>query len=184
MTSTPDLTKLKLETFCRDGQAIERALGFAQLPRLAESVVSADASTRFELRVQGLQASLPGGLLQDELTLTVRGRVQLVCQRCLQPYAQPIEGHTRFVLVASDEAADAMVAEAGEDDELEPLVGGKPVDMLSLAEDELLLALPLVPRHEVCPEADSSVADAKARAAELPSPFAALAALKKPQDTE
>jgi len=49
-----------------------------------------------------------------------------------------------------------------------------------LLEDELLLALPLVPRHDVCPEplarAFRDAADV-AEAAE--HPFAALAALKQ-----
>lgn len=182
----PDLTKLKLEAFCRDGQTINVALNYAQLPRLAESAAQVDAHARFELTLQGSQAQLPGGLLQDELTLQVSGSVQLTCQRCLQPYAQALHSRSRFVLVASDEAADAMVAEVGsdEEDEIEPLVGGKPVDMLALAEDELLLALPLVPKHELCPSADAGAAEAKNRAAELPSPFAALAALKKPGQSE
>mgnify|MGYP000626686765 FL=1 len=45
----------------------------------------------------------------------------------------------------------------------------------------LILALPLVPRHEVCPQAvTTEVADeAFDEASERPNPFAALAALKK-----
>ncbi len=54
-------------------------------------------------------------------------------------------------------------------------------DALSLVEDELILSLPLVPRHEVCPEhLPSQVEDEAFEAAsERPNPFAALAALKK-----
>ena len=47
----------------------------------------------------------------------------------------------------------------------------------SLVEDELLLALPLVPRHEVCPEPLPIEPEAEAPASA--HPFAALAALKR-----
>ena len=53
------------------------------------------------------------------------------------------------------------------------------LDLRELIEDELLLAMPLVPRHEVCPEplpvrTDEDMPD------DAPNPFAALAALKRP----
>ena len=51
------------------------------------------------------------------------------------------------------------------------------LDVPELLEDELLLALPLVPRHEVCPEPLPVPEEAPEEKA--PHPFAALAALKK-----
>ena len=51
------------------------------------------------------------------------------------------------------------------------------LDLQSLVEDELLLALPLVPRHEVCPEPLPLEPEPAAPAAA--HPFAALAALKR-----
>jgi uncharacterized protein len=57
----------------------------------------------------------------------------------------------------------------------------KNLDLRELIEDELLLALPLVPRHEDCPQplrvghAPDPEPDAR------PNPFAALGALKKPE---
>ena len=60
-----------------------------------------------------------------------------------------------------------------------------PFDVVSLIEDELLLALPPVPRHETCPhplpmsaEADGFAAENEA-VEEKPHPFAKLAAMKK-----
>ena len=52
---------------------------------------------------------------------------------------------------------------------------------VTLDPDELLLALPLVPRHEICPDSvplSAQSADFDASQAQRPSPFAALAALK------
>ena len=51
------------------------------------------------------------------------------------------------------------------------------LDLPMLLEDELLLALPLVPRHDVCPEPLPRAFRDEADAAERP--FAALAALKQ-----
>ena len=58
-------------------------------------------------------------------------------------------------------------------------------DLLRLVEDELLMAIPLVPMHEDCPEPlaasrGQAAADAhEASVEERPNPFAALAHLKK-----
>jgi hypothetical protein len=59
---------------------------------------------------------------------------------------------------------------------------GRDFDALALVEDELIMALPFVPRHEICPEAVvMAVSDPEVDAAqERPHPFAALAGLKKP----
>ncbi len=53
------------------------------------------------------------------------------------------------------------------------------LDLRELIEDELLLALPIVPRHEVCPVPLVAPADAAELVEEKPNPFAALAALKR-----
>ena len=53
---------------------------------------------------------------------------------------------------------------------------------LQLVEDELLMALPVVPRHEECPTSvplASSDDDFEVANSEKPNPFAALAALRK-----
>ena len=64
------------------------------------------------------------------------------------------------------------------------LVISRDFDALALVEDELILSLPLVPLHEVCPETlPMSVADpAFEAAAERPNPFGVLASLKTGQD--
>jgi uncharacterized protein len=73
-------------------------------------------------------------------------------------------------------------------------VGSRQFDLVDLIEEELLLALPIVPSHEVCPAVhDSLVSGASGPAGytsddagedeppvdEKPHPFAALASLKK-----
>lgn len=71
-----------------------------------------------------------------------RGQLELVCQRCLSPFALPIEHELDLVLVESLAAADLLP------EGLEPLVVDERQSMhtVDLLEDELILALPLVPR--------------------------------------
>jgi uncharacterized protein len=49
-----------------------------------------------------------------------------------------------FVLVATEAEADAFPME---DDLQEPLVASQQFDLLGLIEDEILLSLPLIPKH-------------------------------------
>jgi uncharacterized protein len=53
------------------------------------------------------------------------------------------------------------------------------LDLVSLVEDELLLALPLVPRHEVCPQPLPMSHGDDVQEEPAPNPFAALAVLKR-----
>ena len=119
---------------------------------------------------------LEGGEPEVWLHLQASAELPQTCQRCLSPYAQPVEVDRWFRFVA-DEAVALAEDEACEEDllALEPRF-----DLAALIEDELLLALPLVPMHEVCP------VPVRMSAGELPdlpeekkpNPFAALGALK------
>lgn len=115
------------------------------------------------------------------LHLQVRLDLPVGCQRCLGPVVVALEVD-RWFRFAADEAA----AEAEDDDSEEDVLAMEPrPDLLGLVEDELLMAIPLVPMHEQCPEplvAPQARADADAQQAspeERPHPFAALARLKK-----
>ncbi len=127
-----------------------------------------------EMRVQGAGKSVPWIHLQAETTLWV------VCQRCLGPVQARllVDRWYRFV-------ADETTAEAEDEDSEEDVLALEPrPDMMLLVEDELLMALPLVPMHEVCPEpVVMGVADEGAPQGEdeVPrkNPFAELARLKK-----
>jgi uncharacterized protein len=110
------------------------------------------------------------------LHLALQAQVPQTCQRCLAPYAQPVAVDRWFRFVA-----DEATALTEDDDAEEDLLVFQPrFDLHALVEDELLLALPLVPMHEQCPtpvrlqagDIEASADDGK------PNPFAALAALK------
>jgi uncharacterized protein len=74
-------------------------------------------------------------------------------------------------MLAKDEASADALEDKLEDEEVEVVVGSKTMDMLALIEDEALLALPVSPRHEVCP--DQSALEAL-KADKPESPFSVL----------
>jgi uncharacterized protein len=109
------------------------------------------------------------------LHLGAAATLQLECQRCLGPVetALRIERAMRFV------DGEKQAAELDAESEDDVLALTRSLDLRELVEDELLLALPLVPRHAQCPQPlvapDTPIGDEPPEA----SPFAALAALKK-----
>jgi len=104
-----------------------------------------------------------------QLTVSVSASVQPLCQRCLKPFPLEIASEAVLILAKDEDDADKIEAML-DDDALEVIVGGKEMNMLDLIEDEALLALPLSPRHEVCPDAS----ELEAQKSGKPSPFAAL----------
>ena len=107
------------------------------------------------------------------LVLSVSGTVRLMCQRCLTPFAYEMNSSTMLVLGKDDEEAD-QIEEILDDESVDVIVGSRSTDVRDLVEDEALLALPQVPKHEVCP--DSKLLDEMK--AVKPSPFAGLKDLK------
>ncbi len=173
-----DPRRLELQRFGEEAAALDGECAPEQLGRLAP-----DAPPQGPVRwsARGECVPVTGGAPETWLHLQARATVGLVCQRCLQPMAVPlaVERRVRFV---ADEAEAERLDEASEDDVLALPPRGR-LDLPALVEDELILALPLVPRHETCPQplplpAEDPVADA-AEAEDRPRPFAALARLRK-----
>ena len=174
-----DPHKLDLRRFARDGTAVEGLWPLDHFKRLAASLMPPLADTPappVQWRALGQQRPVPGGEPQIWLHLKGNTVARLQCQRCLQPLNQAlqVDRHLRFV-AGEDEAA--RLDEESEDDVL-ALVDR--LDMFELLEDELILALPLVPRHDTCPQPLDLAATIAQPAAEeaRPNPFAALAALR------
>ena len=110
------------------------------------------------------------------LHLTINTVLPLTCQRCLGPVNMAIDIDRWFRFVESETAAEQQ----DDDSEEDLLVTSREFDLVGLIEDEVLLDLPLVPRHDTCPVAVKlAVADADfVETPEKPNPFASLAPLK------
>lgn len=140
------------------------------MPRLAEYLLpesTSEAGTAW-LRLEFAE--------DDQRRITITGRVRapltLCCQRCLGPVDWPVDAAVRVMAVSGDEAA----AEVPRD--WEPVVvGAEGLEPAALAEDELILALPLVAHcdNEECRRRFERSADAE----RADNPFAALADLKR-----
>ena len=152
---------LDVYSFARDSACLEGCLALTGLSRLADALAQTEGSVDY--RLSGLMGN------QGQARLRVTGRLLLVCQRCLDAVAHDVV-IDRLLELASEDSAPTQ--EETEDDSVDilPSVGALAVD--ALVEDELLLSLPIVPRHVECalPEGTADFGQAH--------PFAALAALK------
>ena len=173
---------LDVKAFALAGGTLAGASPLAEWPRLSEEQVAAGLPAEsVRWRLVGRTEPVSGGPEQIWLDLQAEVALSLQCQRCLQPVLSPVQAERAFRFVADEATAAALDDEAEED----ILVLSRDFDALELVEDELIMALPLVPRHAQCPEAVTlAVSDPGVDAAEdRPHPFAALAALKKPSSS-
>lgn len=111
-----------------------------------------------------------------------QGAVVLQCQRCMKPFVWPIDISNEVEVVATEAELEL------DDDDVEGpdriFCEGR-LDALGLVEDELILSVPYVPRHDVCPGSQPVALDAEPAPEDEPapkreSPFAVLGSLKKP----
>jgi uncharacterized protein len=194
--------------FARSGRQAAGAVRVSQLPRMLAEVPAeapdrdtlftwqAEGSTQPELQDDGAEAAQP------YLRLALHGAAWLECQRCLAPYEQAFDVEATYRLVATEAEAEAFPLDEGE---IDVIVGSRQFDLVELIEEELLLSLPLVPKHEHCPQVHESLVSGAAgeHASELgeeeeqsggeqgapsageqadagkPNPFAALETLKR-----
>jgi uncharacterized protein len=128
-----------------------------------------------------LRDAASGGTAAVWLHLRAQTRVSLTCQRCLGAVDTALEVDRWFRFVANESVAAAEDEDCDED-----LLALEPrPNLLEVLEDELLMALPLVPMHEVCPvpvvmqSGGPELASEDASEPERKNPFSALAKLKK-----
>ena len=180
MRSRPfDPLHLDVEVFANEAGELRGEWLLSELDRLVDTThPDARPATADSARWSARGESLPvrGGAPQTWLHLSADATLSLVCQRCLGPLPTHLQTQRDF-LFAPDEATATELDAESEDD---VLAMTRSLNLRALVEDELLLALPLVPRHDVCPEplplADD---DEAAEPEQRENPFAALAALKR-----
>lgn len=172
-----DPQHLDVLAFARDACHMQGEGVLADWSRLAsEQFGDTLAPGAVNWQVDGRTVSQSGGADQIWLDLHASVQLPMQCQRCLTPVLETVEAKRSFRFVADEATAAALDDEAEED----ILVISRDFDALSLVEDELILSLPLVPLHEICPETvPMSAVDPEFEvAAERPNPFGVLASLK------
>ena len=177
--------RLDVMTLAREGESLSGHWPAAELPRFCsggalESVASAWPDVRWQMH--GEMRGRPGALAEAWLRLRVDAQAVQTCQRCLQPVAIPLQIDRAFHFVRDE----ATAAELDADSEDDVLVASKAFDAREWVEDELLLALPIVPLHEVCPKPLLAAAESSMHEATVTPqahPFAALAVLRDKSGT-
>ena len=149
--------------FAKEGRVLEGTLAVSSLERLHDLLAEVSGDVSF--RLQGLKGE-HGELM---LHLEVTGLLPLACQRCLK--AIPFDLDVDSLLELIPEGAD-MSQDELEDDTRDFLPVAGELYVAELVEDEILLALPVAPRHEKC--GLPGAADAGERI----NPFATLSGLK------
>lgn len=164
---------LALFDFARAEGELRGVVPLSALPRLRDLLAS-DAGAPVEWTLRGFQRERAGMRPQAMVVLHVHAELGLICQRCLQDMIQEVDDAVEFRLVVDEPPLTLEELEA----EDEALPAQDPVDVLELIEDQLILALPLVPMHAVCPQgptAEQSPATPGAAAqVERQHPFANL----------
>ncbi|WP_083845909.1 YceD family protein [Rhodanobacter sp. IGA1.0] len=152
-------------------RSFEGTLPVASMPRLCGALADTDGSVHFELDFG-----------RDELGISyvdvrATGSLSVTCQRTLEPFDLPVTVDTRLGLIRQERE------EAGLPPDCEPLLVAEdgrlnPVDVI---EDELLLALPLIPINPDSSLPDEAISQEPETSGEGQSenPFAVLRELKK-----
>jgi len=202
MSNDLDLTKLHVLKFA---QAASHAQGHVPLERFSRLMLEQDHVSQGEifgledepqevqalLNAKSVHWELDGFFDEDALgsSVSVNARagfvlkaqtvIKMTCQRCLGLCVQALEVDRTFRFVRDEQMALEM--DDASDDEF--LVLSNAFDVLELMEEELIMALPLVPVHDQCPVPLTQQLLNKSSIEEefeekRPNPFAVLSALK------
>ena len=178
MTKEHSPDRLDVKAFAQAGAHLSGHDTLLRYQRLAEEARGLHPDLRVDWSVDGEIRSTHGMGAQVWLRLKAGAVVPLLCQRCLQPVDVPLAVEREFRFVSDEATAEAL----DEDSEEDLLALRRDFNLRELIEDELIMALPIVPRHDECPQPvplNSSDEDFDAASAEAPNPFAALAGQRK-----
>lgn len=169
---------LDVKALAQAGATLTGSDPLSRYTRLAHEAQGPIDGLQVHWSVQGELRTESGGAGHIWLHLEVDAELPLVCQRCLLVDPMPLQVERSFRFVADEATAESLDDEAEED----LLALSRDFDLRALIEDELLMDLPLVPRHDACPEdvpMQSSDADFEQASNEKPNPFAVLHGLGK-----
>lgn len=149
--------------FAQKGHEIHDTILVSEFSRLRDLLESTDGAVNYQLIGQ------VSGDNQLELDLKVQGSLSLICQRCLESFDFALNLTTIYRLVPNEEAIPP-----DDEGEMEYLVADEDMHVFDLIEDEILLALPLAPKHPI----EKCKASDEFKELKKPSPFAVLVNLK------
>ena len=148
------------------GESREFDLPLGELPRLTPALASTDGLARCRVTFAREQG-------QPVATVAVNARLGLRCQRCLKPVWTDVDSESRVRFVTDPASVDEN------DLGIEPTLAPEGrIALRDLLEEELLLSVPIVPRHDDPRECDGLEVE-EDEAEEMQRPFAGLGELLK-----
>lgn len=147
----------------------EGSVPLAQLPRLVEVLADSDGECRYVVEFYRDPLKI------DVMHMQLSASLPLICQRSLERFVHQVEIDQRLGLIG-EESQEASLPEG-----MEAVLVDRSgeVSPLGLIEDELLLAVPLVPVSPNASELDPEWTRDEALEEDKPNPFAALQTLKE-----
>jgi uncharacterized protein len=169
-TGLPEL--VDCNRLAEDATVLERVYELGSFARIADALADPRGVVRASFAFSKTPLGRPGA------RVAVSAEPQLVCQRCMQGFAFAVNGGSEVEFAGDDEASAA-------DSEREPFrADGGLVSLRDLAEEELLLALPVAPACSApqgCGRTPRRAAQTERseESAEMRRPFSALKDLLK-----
>ena len=176
MTREYSADRLDVKAFAQAGGHLSGHDSLLKYKRLAGEARGLHPDLRVDWQADGEVRAAPGAASQVWLRLKAEAVFPMICQRCLHPVDVPLAVERAFRFVADEASAEALDGESEED----LLALSREFDLRGLIEDELLMELPVAPRHGECPaevRLASSDDDFEQVNAARGNPFAALAGL-------
>jgi uncharacterized protein len=172
-----DPRRFDVQSFATVGASLAGEWPLVALPRLAASGIASSIAVAPPVAwsARGARRKLANAGLHPALALVADAAIPMQCQRCLEAVDVPLHVGRELFFVEGEDAAAAL----DEDSEDDVLTLEPAIDLRALIEDELLLALPLIPRHTVCPAPLVQASEDDGAVEPDDHPFAALAALKR-----
>ena len=169
-------TRIDIKALALSGQQIAGRDLLSHFTRLMQDLRGQSPDVPLAWTARGEMRLGSSGQQEPWLNLALQTSLPLVCQRCMGPVDVPVNAGRVFRFVASEDEALAQ-DEACEED---LLVISREFNLQELIEDELVMEVPLIAKHEVCPvpvKLEAADVEFDAPASAKPNPFAALSGL-------
>jgi len=182
MNASLDRSRPVIDTdaFARGGSTLSGRWPAARLPRLLDMLLDEQPLVRWSL--EGERTRRADGGADSHLALAFEAQLRVRCVRCLEAVEVEVRERRHYRTVVSESVAER---EDPQSEDVDLLVASARLDVLELLEDEVIMALPLAPRHLHCAAPATGVAAGAASMpdapdeAQRPNPFAALAHLRR-----
>jgi DUF177 domain-containing protein len=153
--------------FVRFTRSLHGKITLGKCARLKDYL--ADSQGRLEYKINGTLDNNDRPILQ----VIIKGEISLFCQRCLGKLAHTLNLKSTLCLAENEKELSYL----DEGESVEGILATSDIDIIELIEDEIILSLPISPRHR---ENDCSAKElTNSYEVEKKHPFAVLLKLKK-----